>query len=224
MNRTRTIRKAGAITAACVLFAGLLIGGCSDDDSDAVGANDHAATDSSSPELRAGMRKLWEDHVTWTRLVIISLAEDLPDTQVTLNRLLQNQQDIGDAIKPFYGDAAGDQLTALLREHIVIAGDILGAAKAGDAAKKDAAVARWYTNADQIAGFLAKATPDHWPAAEMTAMMKGHLDLTLEEAVAQLTGDYAASVAAYDKIHAQFLGMADMLSDGIAAQFPDKVS
>jgi hypothetical protein len=78
------------------------------------------------------MRKLWEDHITWTRLYIISAAEDLPDKALTAQRLLQNQADIGDAIKRFYGEAAGDQLTALLEEHILIAAELIDAAKAGD--------------------------------------------------------------------------------------------
>jgi hypothetical protein len=166
------------------------------------------------------MRKLWEDHITWTRLYIISAAEDLPDQALTAGRLLQNQTDIGDAIKPFYGEEAGDQLTALLRDHILIAAEVIDAAKAGDTAAFDAALAPWYDNADDIAAFLSAANPDHWPLAEMQAMMKSHLDLTLEEAAARLGGDYAADIAAYDKVHADILHMADMLSDGILHQFP----
>jgi hypothetical protein len=168
------------------------------------------------------MRKLWEDHVTWTRLAIISIVDELPDQQVTVDRLLQNQVDIGDAIKPFYGDEAGTQLTELLREHILIAADILAAARSNDQAAVAEANDRWYANADEIAAFLATANPDEWPQDEMTSMMREHLDLTLEEATARLTGDYAADVAAYDRIHNQILEMADMLSDGIVAQFPEQ--
>ncbi|MFT3894309.1 MAG: hypothetical protein QM730_21975 [Anaerolineales bacterium] len=166
------------------------------------------------------MRKLWEDHITWTRLVIVSIANDLPDTQATVDRLLQNQEDIGNAIKPFYGEAAGDQLTALLREHILIAAEILQAAKVGDTTAQNDAIARWYANADEIAVFLNAANPEEWPLDEMKMMMHEHLDLTLQEAVTYLQGDYTASVAAYDQIHVQILGMADMLSNGIIRQFP----
>ena len=168
------------------------------------------------------MRKLWEDHITWTRLVIVSLANDLPDSGPTVQRLLQNQDDIGDAIKPFYGDAAGEQLSALLRDHILIAAEIIQAAKSGDTAAQNDAIARWYANADDIAVFLNSANPKNWPLDEMKMMMREHLDLTLQEAVAYLQGDHAASVATYDQIHLQILGMADMLSDGIIRQFPEK--
>jgi len=168
------------------------------------------------------MRKLWEDHITWTRLVIIGVFEDSPGLDSSVQRLLQNQADIGDAIKPFYGEEAGDQLTALLTDHILIAAEILQAAKSGNTAALEDAIKRWYTNADDIAVFLNAANPSQWPLEEMKAMMREHLDLTLEEAVAYLQGDYEASVAAYDEVHVQALEMADMLSRGIIKQFPNK--
>lgn len=172
--------------------------------------------------LTLAMNKLWEDHITWTRLYIISATSGLPDADATAKRLLQNQVDIGNAIKPFYGDAAGTQLTALLNDHILTAAALLAAAKAGDTAKFDAAKQHWYANADQIAAFLNSANPTNWPLSDMQAMMKSHLDLTLGEATARLHGDWAGDVVAYDQVHNEILGMAGMLTKGILAQFPDK--
>ena len=170
-------------------------------------------------ELRNDMRKLWEDHITWTRLAIISLTTDSPDTQATVGRLLQNQDDIGDAIKPFYGDAAGEELSRLLREHILIAADLIAAARAGDSAAVATHQARWRANADEIAAFLNAANPRSWKLREMREMLYEHLDLTTSEVIARLTGDWAADVAAYDAIHLQALEMADELSTGIVKQF-----
>jgi hypothetical protein len=168
------------------------------------------------------MRKLWEDHVTWTRLAIVTFADGSAGFDATASRLLQNQADIGEAIKPFYGDAAGTKLTSLLHDHITIAVEILQAAKAGDTAAVDDATARWYANADAIADFLAAANPDFWPQSVMREAMKTHLDQTLAEATAELGGDYPASVAAYDEAHLHILDMADLLSSGIIRQFPSK--
>ncbi len=171
------------------------------------------------------MRKLWEDHVVWTRQYIVSAATesgDLDDIGPTTNRLLANQTDIGDAMKPFYGEAAGNQVTALLRDHILTAAELIAAAKADDGPAVEAVAAAWYQNGDDIAVALNSLNPKNWPLAEMKAHMKDHLDLTLEEAVARLKGQYAKDIAAYDKIHVQILGMADMLSDGIIAQFPSR--
>jgi len=187
-------------------------------------ADAHGASASGNKSaFHDAMRKLWEDHIIWTRQFIVSAAtekDNLPDTGPTVDRLLANQTVIGNAIKPFYGDAAGDQLTALLREHILTAADIVAAAKAGDDDAVAAAAAKWYANADEIATFLSEANPKHWPLEEMKAHMKSHLDLTLEEAVARLEGRFVDDIAAYDKVHADILEMADMLSAGIIAQFP----
>ena len=168
------------------------------------------------------MRRLWEDHITWTRLAIISLTSDTPDTEAAVARLLKNQTDIGDAIKPFYGEAAGQELTRLLRDHILIAADLIAAAKAGDRTAVGEAQSRWTANADEIAGFLADANPRFWNLEEMQAMLHEHLRLTTNEALARLQGDWDADVAAYDAIHLQALGMADMLSEGIVKQFPSR--
>jgi hypothetical protein len=186
----------------------------------------HSAAAAPIPLDRDGyhdaMRKLWEDHVTWTRLYIVSAVAGLPDTQQTAERLLQNQADIGDAIKPFYGEAAGDTLTALLRPHILIAAEVIDAAIAGDTGRVQVALASWYENSDEIADFLSAANPDNWPREALRAEMRHHLDLTLEEAQARLRGDWAADIAAYDTVHAHILGMADILSSGIIRQFPRK--
>ena len=172
--------------------------------------------------LRQEMRRLWEDHITWTRLAIISLTTDSPDTEATVGRLLANQNDIGEAVKPFYGDAAGNELTRQLRLHILIAADVVAAAKAGDQDALADAMARWQSNADDIAAVLNSVNPKHWPLAALKAEMHKHLDLTTQEAVARLQGDWAADVAAYDEIHDHILHMSDFLSSGLVKQFPQR--
>jgi len=164
------------------------------------------------------MRKLWEDHVVWTRMVIVSAIAGTPDLDAATQRLLANQDDIGDAIVPYFGFDAGARLTELLREHILIAATILGAAKAGDSDGLNAALAAWYVNSDEIAAFLHRANPRSWPLGHMKAMMREHLDLTLAEATARLTGDWAADVAAYDQVHDAILLMSDMIADGLLKQ------
>jgi hypothetical protein len=192
---------------------------------------DHAehASGSSTPNgdridpitFHADMRKLWEDHVTWTRLYIVSAIARLPDVDATAGRLLQNQDDIANAMAAFYGDDAGHTFGGLLRDHIAIAGELVAAAKSGDQAAVATQHDRWYANADQIAEFLADANPA-WPVDTVERMMRTHLDQTLAEATARLQGDWIADIAAYDEIHLHILDMADALADGIVAQFPDR--
>jgi hypothetical protein len=170
--------------------------------------------------LREDMRRLWEDHLTWTRLAIISLTTDSPDTEATVGRLLKNQADIGNAVKPFYGKKAGNELTNQLRRHILIAADVIAAAKAGDSAKLADAQARWAKNGDDIAAVLATVNPRYWKLGRMKAELRMHLKLTTDEAVARLKGDWSGDVAAYEKIHTHMLHLSDVLSNGLMKQFP----
>lgn len=172
-------------------------------------------------QLHDAMRKLWSDHVVWTRLYIVDAAAGAPSTQTTAARLLRNQEDLGNAIVPYYGAAAGAKLTDLLKQHILIAVDLVTAAKAGDNAKVADADRRWHANANDIATFLSGANPN-WPKATLLSMLNQHLALTTQEATAQLQGRWADSGAAFDQIFNQIIGMADALSDGIVKQFPGK--
>jgi hypothetical protein len=222
-----------ALTALVALFSALVALAIADGSAaHAHGDGSHHATTSATAvssqkaitrkeaALREGMRQLWEDHIVWTRLAIISLTTGSPDTEATVGRLLKNQTDLGDAVKPFYGNAAGNKLTAELRRHILIAADLISAAKEGDQARLAAEQARWAKNADDIAAVLASVNPRFFKLAVLKAEMQMHLRLTTEEAVARLQGDWAADVAAYDKVHRHILHMSDYLSDGLVKQFP----
>jgi hypothetical protein len=180
-----------------------------------------AGSNPKAVELRTAMRKLWEDHVIWTRNVICCLVDGLPGKDEALKRLLQNQDDIGNAIKSYYGNDAGNKLTALLHDHITISADVVLSAKAGDNTKLDEANKRWTANADDISTFLSQANPN-WNLEDMKSMMHDHLKLTTDEAVARIKKDYVADIRAYDKVHDEILQMSDMLADGIVRQFPDK--
>jgi hypothetical protein len=144
-----------------------------------------------------------------------------PDAQAAANRLMKNQEDMGNAVAKFYGGAAGSQLTTLLKEHISIAVDLIKAAKAGDKPGQQQADGRWQQNAVQIADFLSKANPN-WPRATLVDLMKMHLSTTTEEVVARLNKNWDADVRAFDAVYDHILKMSDALADGIIKQFPDK--
>jgi hypothetical protein len=236
MNRTRASRPIPlALTGLVALFSALVALAISA--GPAAHAHDEGSHEAATPAtaapaqttltrkqvaLREGMRQLWEDHIVWTRLAIISLTTGSPDTDATVGRLLKNQADIGNAVKPFYGKAAGNKLTAELRRHILIAADLIAAAKAGDQAKLAEEQANWARNADDIAGVLASVNPRFFKLAVLKAEMRMHLKLTTEEAVARLQGKWQADVAAYDKIHRHILHMSDYLSGGLVKQFPKR--
>jgi hypothetical protein len=189
------------------------------------GQNQHATVGmmytKSAVDLRMDMRKLWEDHITYTRGFITSSIAALEDTTTVAKRLLKNQDDIGAAIVPFYGEAAGKKLATLLRDHILIAADIVSAAKAGNNQAVAASQKKWQENADAIAAFLSGANPN-WSRQELTNMLYLHLAYTTTEVVSRLKKDWAADIEAYDKGHVHMLKFSDMLTEGIVKQFPEK--
>lgn len=222
-QRTYTV----SLIAALALTGGLLTGCSTDSGHDSAVADPAMAmsTDSSANDaqiaLYSGMRTLWGEHMQWTYDTVVAFASESDGLSPTIDRILQNQVDIGNAIASYYGDEAGAQLTELLSTHIKDAVPVLVAAKAGDTAALDAAVAEWYANAEEIGDFLASANPA-WDQTDMRDMMKMHITQTIGYASDILGGDFEKAIVDYDEAEAHMVDMADMLSMGIIAQFPDK--
>jgi hypothetical protein len=217
-----------ALFAVAAMLVGLLAASGSGPSASAepAGLADSAATTShitsSETALEQGMRALWEQHMEWTYATIAAFAVSSHGYSATAGELLHNQVEIGNAITPFYGGAAGTALTKLLTAHITGFVAILEAAKAGKTTAEKKAVAAEYANATQIGDFLHKANPSNWPRAAMERMMKTHITQTLVYATDQLVGKYKASIMAYLRAETHMLTMSDMLSSGLIAQFPQQ--
>lgn len=165
-------------------------------------------------------RKLWEQHDVWTRSTIVSIVFDLPDINDVTQRLLRNPKDFEKALAPFYGSVIVAKFSDLLTDHLVIAAELVKAAKAGNTQAAADAEKRWYDNAAAIANLLGDINP-YWSEEEWNEMLKQHLGLVKTQAVNMLSGNYAAAVAVYDQIEEQTLAMADSMTFGILDQFPN---
>ncbi len=170
-------------------------------------------------ELSNEFRLLWEQHGAWTRMTIITIVFGLPDAGFVTQRLLRNPDDFKRALEPFYGREAAFEFAHLLRDHLVIAAELVTSAKKGDVRAAEDAERRWYVNADQIAAFLASINP-FWSRKEWERMLHEHLVLVKKEAVDMLQGQYEASIQTYDEMEVQILEMADEMTRGIVKQFP----
>lgn len=171
--------------------------------------------------LKMAERKLWIDHVGWTRSFIVSDLAALPDKEIVLERLLKNQDDIGASIKPYYGEEAGNKLAKLLREHISLAGQVVDAAKSNNKADLDKYNKLWYKNADDISDFLSGANPN-LSNSELKDMLHKHLDFITAQVTARLNKDWKADITNYDKGEDHMIKFADIISNGIVKQFPEK--
>ncbi|GAB2697942.1 glycosyltransferase [Paenibacillus thermoaerophilus] len=172
-------------------------------------------------QLQGDLRRNWIDHTIWTRSYIVSALAGLDDQKDVLERLLRNQQDIGNAVKPYYGEAAGNKLAELLREHILIAGKVVDAAKSGNQADLKRYNKEWYRNADDIAKFLSAANPN-WTLKELQDLLYVHLQLLTDQVNARLMKDWKADILAFDKGEDHIIKLADTLTQGIVKQFPEK--
>ncbi|WP_370223505.1 glycosyltransferase [Cytobacillus sp.] len=167
-------------------------------------------------------RRLWIDHVLWTSNYITSATTaGAEDQKQVLARLLKNQEDIGNSIKPYYGDAAGNKLTELLKEHIVIAGDIVEAAKSGQGAKVNQLNKEWHRNADDMAAFISNANPN-LKNEDVKKLLYTHLELVTDDLTASLVKDWDARIVSIDDGVTHIIMMADAISDAVVRQFPDK--
>jgi hypothetical protein len=188
---------------------------------DSFAANNANLNQTKITELRISLHDLWIEHIVWTRQYVVAAAADQPDASFAAERLLKNQEDIGNVIKPFYGEQAGNQLTSQLKDHITIAVDLLEAAKAGNSTALEETEEKWYFNADEIATFLSGANPN-WTKEDMLNMLNEHLSLTKTEAIARLTGDYATDVTTFDALYQHAVSMGDEFTVGIVKQFQEK--
>jgi hypothetical protein len=172
-------------------------------------------------QLHDAMRKLWTDHVVWTHSYIVAALSNTYDKDKVLARLLRNQQDIGNAVKPYYGEEAGNKLAELLKEHIVIAGKLVDALAKNMKAEADKQNKEWFRNADDIARFLSSANPN-WPMKELQKLLYVHLQMLTDAVSARIAQDTAAEIDAFDRGFEHILVLSDTLSNGIVKQFPDK--
>lgn len=168
--------------------------------------------------LNNTMRLLWEQHVYWTRLFLLSTAFGLPDTEFVAARLLQNPKDFEAALKPFYGESIAAKFAELFTNHLTIAAELVNAAKAGNSAAAVDAEKRWYANADEIADFLESINP-YWLAQDWRKMLYDHLAMTKAEAVALLTQKYEDSIIIFETIEQEALAMADAMAQGLIREF-----
>ncbi|MCZ2222740.1 MAG: hypothetical protein LC122_03820 [Chitinophagales bacterium] len=210
---TKVLRKVGLLSTLLVMIFSLQ--SCKKD----------TVTDPLSTEnyksLNTGMRKLWAEHMQWTYATVDAFFHNSTGVSAQMTRLLKNQEDIGNAVIPYYGTAGGNQLTALLKDHINKAVPVLTAAQSGNTTALNTALDDWYANAQDIADFLADANPN-WDRMEMRHMMKMHIDQTVAYSVDLLNNNYTSAIVKYQDAFDHMMEMADDLAKGIAKQFPDK--
>lgn len=164
------------------------------------------------------LRKLWEEHVIWTRLFVVSALAELPDLDITTKRLLRNPSDFANILEIFYGKQKADTFRSLLEDHLKVAASIVDNLKHGNAKAEEQYTKLWYSNADQIAAFLAGINPA-WSEDEWKNLMHDHLRMLADDIAARMSGEYIKDSIIFDMIEEQALAMADVMAAGMIKQF-----
>lgn len=171
-------------------------------------------------KLLEQMNLVWEQHIMWTRMLLISIAENLKDLDATQARLLRNPKDISNVFRPYYGINVANQIKQLLTEHLVIGKNLIVALKNNNQKEAMELNKKWYQNADDMAEAFSSINP-FYPKEEMRKMLYEHLSLTTDEVNARLKGDYVTDINAYDIIQKEILQMSRFFVNGIVRQFPN---
>ena len=166
------------------------------------------------------MNLVWEQHIMWTRMLLISIAENLKDLEATQTRLLRNPKDIADVFRLYYGNSVASEIQRLLTEHLVIGKDLIVALKNQNQEQANSLNTKWYQNADRMAEAFSSINP-FYPREEIRKMLYEHLRLTTEEVNARLKGEYVADINAYDMVQREILEMSQFFVNGIVRQFPN---
>lgn len=168
--------------------------------------------------LMKQLNKLWEQHVHWTRSFIISTANNLGDLDAVTYRLLRNPDDFANLLRPFFGNGLANTFKNLLTQHLLIAADLVNAAKEKNSAAAQQAHKRWYSNACEIAEFMSRISP-YWSEAKWKSLLSSHLQMIEQQAALILGNNYIEDVNMYDEVENQALEMADYMFSGIIKQF-----
>ena len=171
--------------------------------------------------LIGNMRQAWEQHVYWMRMLLISIAERLKDLEEVSARLLRNPTDIANIFGIFYTEEQAGIIEDLLSEHLQIGAALITALRDENTAEAENLKTQWYLNADQMADMFSSINP-FFDLEEVRRMLYNHLDLTTEEVMMRLAGNYAADIDAFDRVEQEAIMMADYFSTGIIQQFPGR--
>ena len=170
--------------------------------------------------LLQDMNVAWLEHIFWTRLILISIAENLRDLNATRTRLLQNPKTISNIFRRYYGVNIANSIEKLLTEHLVIGEKLIVALKNNNQPLAKQLNDEWYMNADEMAEAFSNINP-FYVKDEVRNMLYEHLNLTSNEVAARLRKDYNADIQAFDKVQLEILKMSKYFVDGIIKQFPD---
>ena len=173
--------------------------------------------------MKEKMRKLFTDHAFYTKFYIESALSDLPDVKVITNRLLQNQVDIGNFVKPVVGNVNGDHLASLLKEHILAAAGAVSAVKKEDEKEVKTAVDKVFANSWLVSQLLSSFNPEKLPFDVVLKIFNQHNQYVIDITTLHFNEDFEKEINTVDLYYQHMLMLSDTLHDALnpALNYPN---
>ena len=157
--------------------------------------------------LKELMRMAWLNHTYLLRMLLVSMAADLPDQQELVTALIDNAEEIADLFGRYYPENTVNSLRDLLVRQVELTGGLITQKKEGRAKE----------NADRIAELLASATPEYEESV-LKEMFRMQVDLTGQEISERLAGNYGKDLQTFWNIQRQIIAMADYFANGLETE------
>ncbi len=188
---------------------------------DAMVAKPAPTTDTAAADLRVLLNALERQHVNLASAAVRAGFDGREEFGALAKALDSNSVQLSEGIASIYGKPAGDRFLEIWRSHIGFFVDYTVAAKKGDKAGMDKAVANLGGYIDGIADFLSKANPN-LPREAVKSLVSEHVGLLKAAVDTYGAKDYAGSYENQAKADAQIGKIADALAGAIVKQNPDK--
>lgn len=187
----------------------------------------------SHTSMRLEMQKLWATHILWAGKAIDAAIAGTPEITPAIQRLMETQNKMGNLFTTYYGKKIGDQIAALLKEHVTATGNVLNTVIAQYSQQQqqpqqqqqqmNRAYKRWLQSTSAIADFLAKINPN-WNQDTLTTMMYERLRFYCRHIHFRITQNWKALDDNTEQMLNHMLAMSKELTDGIIKQLPEKPS
>lgn len=177
-------------------------------------------TDSKAADLRVLLNGLQQEHVALAAAATRAGFDGSANFMPAATSLDNNSKDLAAAVGSVYGEEAEAKFYDIWNSHIGFFVDYTKAAKAGDKAAMDKAVANLNGYVQAISTFLSGANPN-LPKEAVATLVSEHVGLLKAAVDAYGAGDVTGSYAKEREARTQIGDIANALSGAIVKQKPE---
>lgn len=159
----------------------------------------------------------WLNYTYLLRMLLVSMAADLPDQQELVTALIDNAEEIADLFGRYYPENTVNSLRDLLVRQVELTGGLITQKKEGRTKDTEEQVRRLNENADRIAELLASATPEYEESV-LKEMFRMQVDLTGQEISERFADNYEKDLQTFWNIQRQIIAMADYFANGLETE------